>query len=429
MKKASSLEEARRVLDPRPLDFSGDGGDVASRPAYYRELPRSDDGERRRPSVVEKVMKRLRGHREAVFLSGHIGSGKSTQLNRLAARDEVRAEFEVLTLRFEEHERAHLDSAQVVFRIAECLFERAVTLELKPGRWVDKLRALDAEIYGATGVVVPEAKLGAEFDLLFVKVKQELKLDQRRRKQFREFGESQRSVLSDLVAALADGIEEALAKAEEPAKLLLVVDDLDKVRGAESQTDVFDTNLNALLGLPFAVVYTLPTGVAFTGTRPELRRRTVHLYPVEVLRRVDSNVVEDAAREEHLPFFRAVVDSRVEARLFDDDAVRQAALHSGGVLRTFFHLLIEAGDLARYNDLDTVDAISMREALVDARRNESMGLLAGDKAALAAIHASHQLVDEGQRRYLDIGWVLECHNHELWYDASPLLWSLLGDGV
>jgi hypothetical protein len=429
--RAQTLSDALTLLDPRPLAFGQEVTNAAEDPGLYEPVPGVVDQGLHLPGPIEAIQKRLlKGGRETkMFLSGHVGSGKSTELARLGAQPKIRGEFSVVTLRFEEQEWATLDSSQVLFRMAGALFAHGLDIDrIEDTERLNKvLQSLDGQLHGGKGTTVREGTLKAEYNLLFVKITQDLKLSEGRRRQFRDLGETLKSVLLDLLNELTDNIENQLARHEEPAKLLVVVDDLDKVRSPENQRDIFETHLNSLLVLPFRAVYTVPSGVAFGSNYADLRQNKVHLYPIKVLARVYHRDPEQAYLAERFGFFRHLVDRRVVPALITDEAVRLATLYSGGVLRDFFRILREGIHIAEYNDMDVLDGPALRAALRSEKLRESAGLYLPDFKALAMIHQTHQLGSDANRRYLDEGRVIECYNDKNWFEVNPLLWSILPD--
>lgn len=436
MLRAETLDQARKLLDPRPLDFREQGplqGDkAASDPSFYTEPPPQKKGTRNLPSPVENIRQRLiNGLPDTkMFLCGHVGSGKSTELNRLAAHPEITSQFNVVMLRFEEQEWATLDSSQVLFRIAGAIYTqfKALLQEQKKddGELHSALQELNARLFQATGLHATEGSVGLEFDLLVVKVRQELKLSDKARRVFREFGETQQTLLQDVLREMVDAVENALAATEEPSSLLVLADDMDKVRGAEQQKEMFDKNLSALTTPPLRIVYTLPTGVYFGENRADVRRNVEYLYPVRVLNKASGSYKpEDAYNSDRFGFFETLIHHRVKEDLIAPEAIRLAAIYSGGVLRDFFHLLREGIRLARYNKLDVLDEELIRYAIDDARLRESAGLYAPDYEALAFVHRTNDLRTGEDRRYLDTSRVLECYNGSVWFEVAPLLWQLL----
>lgn len=431
MPRATNLGEAYKLLDPRPLDFSNprpSGKDAAKDPAFYTPPPETQDDGHRLPGPIEIIrQKLLTGGRETtMFLSGHVGSGKSTELSRLAADPRIQKRFSVVAFRIEEYEWATIDSTQLLFRLAGELFERHKGALSKQARWQKVLKALNDRLYEKVGLRAEEGSTSLEFSLLFMKLRTELKLSDKVRKQFRAFGETSQSILQDFIRALIDDIENHLADAGEPDELLVLVDDLDKVRGPEEQKELFEENLNALLAPPMRIVYTLPTGVAFGESRADLRASTQHLYPVRVLGKAPKDFApEDAYEGERFGFFETLIQHRVEAGVIEPEAVRLAAIYAGGVLRDFFRLLRDGIDIADYNQAGILTATFLRYAIKNAQRVETMGLYSADYAALAHVHRTNELRTPADRKYLDQARILECHNGSVWFEASPLLWSFL----
>lgn len=426
---AKDLKSAMRVLDPRPLEFDHDGHPTApsANSAFYEPPPvegEAPNGRLKKPTPIERIKRQLMegGSDTRCFLSGHVGSGKSTELNRLSVDREVLARFAVVRLRLEEQEWAVLDAAQLFFRIADALHQYGERegLLADSKAWVKFLEVINRRVYGetsSTGLKVDESIVAFEAGPAFAKLKAQLKLSPVTRQVFRKLGETDQSVLRDLIAGLAVDMELALSKddARHDQRLLLIVDDLDKVRGEESQRDIFDTNLNTLLTLPFCAVYTLPSGVAFGGNRGDLRQSYEHLHPVRVLRKCpDGYEPLDAVIEDRLPYFVELVHRRVAPPLIDDGAIKRAAAYSGGVLRTFFYLLREGCNLADYNGFTSVDATVMDEVVRDARRKESAGVHSNVREVLRHVHRTNLLRSEEDRRYLDQSRVLECYNGGPW---------------
>lgn len=427
---ATTLSEALDALVPEPLQFEGDrpNGNVL----YAPRPERFEEGLRVR-GPAEALEKRLLGSTSTtkVFLSGHVGSGKSTEIRRLAAKPAIRDAFSPIFLAVEEGYRQHLDIAQLLYLMACALFDFGQNRGLLSGEnaWTAPLRDLDQRLFGDAGHHAKQGAISAELDLLFVKVRKELKLEEKRRRQFREIGETQLTILLDLVKGLDLDIRKNLTLQGNARSPLLLVDDLDEVREPAAQEDIFRKNVSVLFDPPLRILYTMPTGVAFDRCPPALRQARVHLYPVPILKKqVPGSPIfdpEESINEVGLPFLDAVLRSRVAPGLFDGGAVRKAAVYSGGVLRTFFHLLRLGIDVARDNDLGTVDERVMRVAIKNERLDESQAMREEHYEALAEVHRTNGLSQETDGQYLDDSYVIECSNDKVWYAANPLLWALL----
>lgn len=434
MAGVTTLDEARKVLDPRPLDFSGKSTDKATNPAFHVELPEEVRGSIKLPGPLAQLEQRLlNGTRDTkLFLSGHVGSGKSTELNRLMVKTEIKERFSVVPLRFEEQEWATLDSAQVLFRIAGELFQSFKDkLEKSGDKLKKKLAILNDRVYSPAGVRATEGSAGIEISAFFIKFKQDLKLSEKIRRGFREFGDTNENFLQDLLEDLVEDIENALVATDEPYELLVVVDDLDKLRTAEQHNDIFGTNLAALLAPPLRILFTVPTAVRFgDDVRAEIRHNCESLYPVRVLDKASHSWnPEDAYRGDRIDFFHHVVDQRVDAALIDREAIRLAAIYSGGVLRDFFRLMREGVSLAIYNRLPKLDHVVMRYAIDEERRRESIGMYEPDYDALVHVHQTNKLRTADDRRLLALSRVIEGFNGTVWFEANPVFWSVLEEHV
>jgi len=431
-RRAATLDETLDVLELLPLDFGGARESPAADPAFYVEPPTDEAGadEVPPPPLAEALADRLLGprHGTTLFLSGHVGSGKSTQLSKLAADDRIQKAFSVVPLRVEAEHIPVLDTPLLLLLLSGAVHDFGHTKGLlsRGARWREILNDFNVRVLGDAGAAGPVGATSVEMGVVFFKLRQEMKFSEHRRRLLREIGETQQTLLVDLLRSLTEDVTTALLQRGESRSLLLLVDDLDKVRSPEQQREIFDANLAFLLNVPFHVLYTVPTGVVFGPNRADVRRALEHLYPMRVLDKAPRSFDPEKA---FIPgsdaFFRAALDRRVEPRLFDDTAVRLAAIYSGGVLREFFRLLRTAVRLARHNRLDVVNAPAVRGAVRDERRRESMGLLTPDYDALRAIHETHGLASDDGRRYLDEGRVLECYNDKTWYEVTPLLWKLL----
>lgn len=422
-----TLADAFDVLDPLPLEFEGANASAA----WYAPRPeRFEDDGLRVAGATEMLQRRLLHSAAAtkVFLSGHVGSGKSTEIKRLAASEPIKKAFSPIFLAIEFDYWQHLDIAQLLFLMAGALFDfaRRNGLLSEENAWAEPARELELRLVGEKGARLSQGTLAIELDLFLVKLRKDLVFQEQRRNQFSEMAKKDLTILVDLIRGLDLDIRRGLAVKGDSRSPLLLIDDLDKLRDSGPQDSVFRQNLAALLGLPLRVLYTVPTAVAFDRCPPGLPELLVHLYPIPILRKAPGSFdPEEAVNEVGLPFLHAVLRSRVEDGLFDAAAVRRAGVYSGGVLRMFFRLLRAAIEIARYNDLERVDGRVMQVAIKQQRLSETMSLRDPHYKALAEVHRTNRLSEGADGSYLDYSYVIECFNDKVWYEANPLFWLLL----
>lgn len=424
MSTATSLTDAYDVLDPQPIDF-------AKQADYYVSPPaRVHDDQTVSPDPMARIRRALRTTWPAkVFLAGHVGAGKSTQLRRLASDPEILARFTVVMVYIETIELPFLDAAQLLFHMARGLYEHGKAVGALGDDETSRrhVEAMDRHLFGERGLAREGGTTSVELNLWFLKVRQDLKVSENARKRFRDFGETHRTLLHDLLRDLSAIIELHLQNTGQPSTLLMVIDDLDKVRAPEQQKELFQINLGALLAPRFRVIYTLPAAVSFDPARRELHHAVEHLYPERVLDKARETYNPMAVfLDEAVPFFRALLHRRVDPPLFDDEAVRLAIAYSGGVVRDYFRLLKEAAAIAEQLGQPRVDAAAMKSAVREERLRWTRTLDHEDYRALISVHRTHdRRDDERHRRLLDLGLLLECYNDDTWYEAHPLLWASL----
>jgi hypothetical protein len=209
-------------------------------------------------------------------------------------------------------------------------------------------------------------------------------------------------------------------------RVLVVIDDLDKIRSQPQIDEIFHKNLAALRAPSIPILATLPATVTFGGPTTELGANITHLRPVQVLHKTDVIDPHEALDEHAMPYMRAVLARRVRPGLFEEDVVERAAVYSAGVLRKFFELLrnaaIRAADLYR---LDTVNEITFHDQLEEEKNDLARATYPADRVLLAQIHKSHALPDREALRLMNASMVLEYNHAGIWWEANPLVWHVL----
>lgn len=425
---ATTLRGAWYALDPLPLDFAQQPNLARSR--YVPHAAHIDTETQMSVLSPSKALTKalLKSTREMKsFLSGHVGSGKSTELRKIATSEEIVAEFFPITLEIEAGYWEALDISQLLFLMACAIYDYGNNAKLLNHRelWKEQFEAMLDVFLGPLGLQPREGTVGVEFNLVFVKLKTELKLGEQQREKFRELSKTRFSILTDLLGGLVADLQTSAQTKGDRREPVLFIDDLDKVRSEKPQQDTFRTNPSAFFEPPLRVVYTVPTGVAFNDCPQLFRDKILHLYPAPTLKKARNLYnPENVANDAGINFMEQVLKTRIGPSIFDPEAIRLAAIYSGGVLRNFFRLLRTAIDVAEDNDRDTVDKMVMGVAIKSARLNESMSLHEDQYKTLAKVHETNFLA-HGNARYLDQSWVFECFNDKVWYEANPLLWKLL----
>jgi AAA ATPase domain len=424
MPTAQTLSEAIDVLTPEPLDEAHDDwyvGNPTNTPGGHLVYPLG---------MLRASLLRARDT-ERLFLSGHIGAGKSTELRRLLRDPAIRRRYFVVDFRLADEEIPEVTSTHLLFIIAAELYQRANAQDLlKRGRkrWEAILKRIDERFFGQKGVS-KEGSVDLKFNLLFMELRQQLKLVDSKRKEFRSFAESETTILVDLINALAEDIQLTLLEQTLPERVLVVIDDIDKIRSASQIDELFNKNLALLRAPRIPMLMTLPADITFGGPTTELGSNITHIRPAQVLDKTKTAATLDplaATDPVGTEYLRRVLAHRVRDGLFDADVVWYAAVYSGGVLRAFFELLrnaaIRAADLY---GLATVNSTTFNDQLEDEKNNLARATYPADRAALAEIHRTHELPDRTALGLMTASLVLEYNHAGIWWEANPLLWHVL----
>lgn len=174
MALATSLNDAIDVLQPGPIEPGS--------PWYVEPEVLVHSGRKLAPLARLRAQLLRSQDDDRFFLSGHIGSGKSTELKRLLADPAIHQRFYVVAFDIEPTDRPSLSSHQLLFLIAAELYKRANSDKAlqdfdKKDRWLKLLKRMDTALYGSTGLVTQGGKFGLEFDLFFFKLRQELNVN------------------------------------------------------------------------------------------------------------------------------------------------------------------------------------------------------------------------------------------------------------
>lgn len=422
MPAAQTLSDAISTLTADPLDETQDD--------WYVGNPSSTPSGRVVPPLAMLRASLLRARdSERLFVSGHVGSGKSTELRRLLRDFEIRRKYFVVSFAIADEEIGQLTTAHLLFVIAAELYAHAEKHELlgKRGkRWEEILRRLDERFFGRKGVGASEGSVELKVNLIFAELRQQLKVISGRREEFRQFAESEGTILVDLIDALVEDITLAVNTRDMAQRVLVVIDDLDKLRSSSQIDEIFHKNLAALRAPRVPIVATLPATVTFGGPTTELGANITHLRPVQVLLKSAAAEPMAALDPRALPYMREVLSKRVREGLFDEDVIERAAVYSGGVLRKYFELLrnaaIRAADLYQ---LESVNAITFDDQLEEEKNDLARATYPADQATLGEVRKHHALPDREALRLMNASLILEYNHSGIWWEANPLVWHVL----
>lgn len=426
---AETTKEAYAVLVPDEALPSGD--------ARYVHL----DAARGRTDLAGSLQQKLqssdelaRAGRETfvrLLLTGHRGCGKTTELLRFCdlltnagftvVYFDAEAEFDLLKqdvswwnvlLEMIWQLDTQLSDSPYGIEVAEGPKEEAAT-------WLARSVVKDKETVDLGASLTTELGAGADIPF-FLKAKalfkSWVKAGSSHVKEMEREIERRPNVLVDALDAIVRNINEQLYKENHPG-LVIVVDGLEKIplrsttSGITAHSALFINNGDKLKAPPCHLVYTMPLALV----------RQVNVSQVFPDLPIIMPMIHVAARtgepdDEGIEAMRTVLNKRVTPDLFEEGAVRNLALASGGHIRDFIRLARAAagrfGDLITQDDVRAAinETVDYYDNLYDARFH----------SALVSVNETHELPrGDYDSELIDRLLVLPYRNDSSWYALHP----------
>jgi hypothetical protein len=357
-----------------------------------------------------------------VFLTGQVGAGKSSELSRLHADPEIAAKFERVVVRLSERmDLLDADIRQILVAIAATVAEHIrehdfhktaawrtddnVSKDLR--RWIELL-AKQFDVPSPNPGDDPVIEFGAAFAKFSAKLRSEHSLRQTIRDN-RGFGPLELLRVTNQVLQLLERAAER--------RVLLVLDDGDKIAMSDPARNVFIEHRIQLLDLRCMAVVTFPYALNFDPMMPTTTDSFV-LKNIKIVERDAPNVV----RDEGIVFFRDLLLRRVDVGLIDDEAIAVATRYSAGIPREFLRIVGGGFEFAYNYGYPKVDAAAI-EYVVQELRETMSRRMQGERTRrmLLRVHSDRQLPDKFEQSLLETLLVVEYTNDLPWYDVNPIL--------
>jgi hypothetical protein len=370
-----------------------------------------------------------RGVYRTVLFSGHVGSGKTTELRWLTTQLEAEKEgrcFHVLWV--DALEYLDINSVQLpefLVAVFNAIVDDALLRPmLGASATAKKLWRSLREWLKPIGIEL-EAEIPAGAAKLKAKVKTEFDLQKRLRDTLRERVTELMTDLSDLLrdlrAGLAkQGLDDLVIIADNLEKIVFA--ELDHQSAANTHDLFFVEQLPIVQQLQVHLVLTVPVSLHFAHAR----LRNVFLNPmVKVLPMVPVHHPREPDRphEAGIEVLKKLLGVRVDTSvLFADDATLTRAIQlSGGVIRDLFRIVLESVSRKPTMALTVEDVEQGVKDIVSSyeRMLQAKDYLPSLHALAATSSFPVGFPDAAKNALLHSMVVLE-YNGETWYDVHPL---------
>ncbi len=379
---------------------------------------------------MEDCIRAARAGRYTVqLLSGHIGSGKSTELRWLSGRLEKDKEGRAFHVVFIDLER-YLDIRDVGLPELLATMFAAILDDPELGKFASASTTAK-KLWKSIVSWVKEAgvTIEGEMPVGVGKLKVTFKTSYGLQKAFRERAAKEVTSLMETLSDLIQEVRASLVK-QGVEDLVLIVDKLDRMErlplGDNTKRTTHDLffleQLPLIQNLPVHQIVTIPVTLHFTQGR--LRQMfngpcDVVLPMVAVRKRGE---VVDAPEEAGIAALRALLARRIDLSVVfaNEEAVRHAIVQSGGSIRDLFRIVttgvLNKRDLGlAREDVDVVvkEFVSGMERLLQGR-----GILR-DLHHIVKTGSFPEKFDDDMKQWLLYQLVVLEYNGETWYDVHP----------
>lgn len=413
---AKTLEEALNSFAIEAyLVFTPDAPPESS-PDFYIDRERNPFKE------LKNLLLHSRLHDKVLF-TGHRGSGKSTELNRLASDPEIQGRFFIV--KFDIMKELDINDVRyvdVLLSIAANIFDQAVRARLKLGQ--ELLQDLKAWRDRVEKVVVTEKKLEGSLEgglqAFLVGLRTKITGSKAEREEVRQVVEPELSLFLGLLDKIIEAAKLALPASQE---LLVVIDDLDKIPNAQLARALYlDTGL--YLSRPRCkMIYTVPLALHYA---PAFKNVLDNFGVSYFLPNVAPWHEREAKETPGFETMKGFVARRMELNLIEEGALERAIHHSGGVMKEMARIMHLSCLKALTKDRSRIAVDITDEVVADLRNLFDRSLEEEEYPALAVVHnMKHLGAGDLSLRLLNEGKAIEYQDGKRWCDVNPIILPLL----
>lgn len=411
LKKASTIEELFFLFDPRH--------DLREEDELQQFYVDRKSGIR---NDIRLYLKNDSLHKMPVHMlfTGHKGSGKSTEVNKLCS--ELDGEFFIVKVSFKN--RPDVDYIDVLLKAAMSLFKTATDEAIIKKYIGHKVEDLLNELYLFVHHTIYgdidfsknlelATSASAKINLLAVEFEAKFEAEPQSRKAFKDHIEKILSELIDKINMMSERIREDTHR-----PVLFIFEEADKI-DLKNAEEIFYKHSNTLVNIRASAIYIIDVSLRYNTDFAITKASFSNCYclpNIKLVARNNEPVTENAF------LLEKIIDNRVEGDFFEVDAKEKLIQSSGGLIRTLIVLIQSAAATAHIANSPKI-TVSHVEYAISRQKGDFIGMLKSkDYPVLANLHRTKALSsDEENQNLLQSTALLEYDNGELWCDVHPII--------
>jgi hypothetical protein len=421
------LKQIYSVFSPSPLQ--------PSQNELYIDL----DGVRGHTNIVKRMAQKIRlaDAWTCQVLTGHRGSGKSTELSRLrqALQEPTAGDsrfFVVYIQADNELDRNDIDFPEVLIAIVRQVADQLRTrakIELKPGYFKDRWERLKSLL--PTEVSFDKIELGAGLGKLSATIKNSPEARQQVRKALEPD-------TNNWLTAANEVLGEAALRLEKQGQrgLVVIVDDLDKMitrphdaAGCSTTEYLFVHRSEQLRAFHCHVIYTLPIELAYSHYEPTIKQRYGGYLPVVPMTKLSTPPPKSKTHPPGVKKFREINAARLnsvgagEEELFHNHRIRDDLIKlTGGQPIELMGMIREA----IVTEGLPIGSAGVKRCRTEAMRSYRRQLRSDHWPLIQEVRRTGMVVrtkenESAFRELLDSRAILLYVNDEEWYAVNPAI--------
>ncbi len=415
IKKAKNLSDVINIFNPKePLKSQEE------LKHYYVERENSPKGDMK--TLLLESKKNLK-----LLFTGHRGSGKSTEINKLLSEPRMKDKFIAISFSSLEAlnptDMTHLDILLTILgRIIQTIKEKE---QLEENEKIGKIiEDCEKWIEGLEIERIVEKKKGkgilGRVHLFFVDVEAGMRTDTIVRESVRK--KITPSEVLDYIFIITQQIEVETGK-----KVLIVTEDLDKCDEGMMRKIFKDYSATlSEIKLPF-MIYSFPINLRYSSDFMVIRNSFTQSYELP-----DIKLKERASKEIYKDGFntmKKVISNRMESNLMDSEGLNLAVEMSGGNIIYLIQLVSGAAILAKQSETNRKKEIIKKEDVLEAvkkLRRDFQGMLSENDINLIKKYNNRIFSSEQEILHLLQNTSLLLYiNDEFWTSAHPIVGQLM----